>query len=133
METLEAMEMVQATELEQEAFVDTTDENNSQSASAASIGECGESEISALKAALLEANIRAELLLAGTAKENLSEAQRLAAGLCGSDEDVESAVSKILSEYPHLKAVRCEIPQLSAQTSGSADGFALIKSIFAKR
>lgn len=130
METLEAMEMVQATELEQEAFVDTTDENNSQSAS---IEECGESEISALKAALLEANIRAELLLAGTAKENLSEAQRLAAGLCGSDEDVESAVSKILSEYPHLKAVRCEIPQLSAQTSGSADGFALIKSIFAKR
>lgn len=90
--------------------------------------ECGE-----LRAALLEANIRLALLLAGAAKEKLSEAAKLAEGLCAAGAAPEAAAEEIIGGYPHLRAVQREIPQFAAQGGGTDDGFALIRSIFAKR
>lgn len=94
---------------------------------------CVTDEAAELRAALLEANIRLALLLAGAAKEKLSEGVKLAQGLCASGMTPEEAVAEIMAGYPHLKAVRREIPQLSAQSGGSDDGFSAIRSIFARR
>lgn len=90
-------------------------------------------ETEELRAALLEANIKLALLLAGTAKEKLSEAAKLVEGLCALGKTPEDAAAEIIGGYPHLKAVQRELPQLSAQTGGADDGFALIRSIFARR
>ncbi len=86
-----------------------------------------------LRAALLEANIKLALLLSGAAKEKLSEAARLAQGLCSLGAAPDEAAAEVISGYPHLKAVQREIPQFAAQTGGSDDGFSLIRSIFSKR
>lgn len=86
-----------------------------------------------LNKALLEANIKLNLLLAGTAKERLEEAAKLAGGLCAAGKSPEEAAYEIINEYPHLKAVQREIPQLASQSSGSDDGFAAIRNIFASR
>lgn len=86
-----------------------------------------------LRAALLEANIRVALLIEGAAREQLSEAARLAEGLCAAGAAPEQAAHEVLEGYPHLKAVRREMPQFSAQSGGSTDGFSMIRSIFARK
>lgn len=86
-----------------------------------------------LRAALLEANIRVALLIEGAAKEQLAEAASLAEGLCAAGAAPEQAAHEVMESYPHLRAVKREIPQLSAQSGGNADGFSMIRSIFAKR
>ena len=90
-------------------------------------------EAQELRAALLEANIRVALLIEGAAKEQLAEAASLAEGLCAAGAAPEQAAHEVMESYPHLRAVRREIPQLSAQSGGSTDGFSMIRSIFAKR
>ncbi len=102
--------------------------------------ECTESapddtaeQIAELTARLAEVTIRLELLLAGADKERLEEGARLAAGLCGTGMPPAEAAAEIVAEYSHLKAVRREIPQLSAQGGGMDDGFAAIRSIFARK
>lgn len=95
--------------------------------------EAERDEAQELKAALLEANIRVALLIEGAAREQLSEAARLAEGLCAAGAAPEQAAHEVLESYPHLKAVRRELPQFSAQSGGSADGFSMIRSIFARK
>lgn len=90
-------------------------------------------QISELTAQLTEAKIRLELLLAGADKERLDEGARLAEGLCAAGKSPEEAAAEVVAEYPHLRAVQREIPQLSAQSGGSSDGFAAIRRIFAKK
>lgn len=95
--------------------------------------EAERNEAQELKAALLEANIRVALLIEGAAREQLSEAARLAEGLCAAGAAPEQAAHEVLEGYPHLKAVKRELPQFSAQSGGSADGFSIIRSIFARK
>ena len=95
--------------------------------------EAERDEAQELRAALLEANIRVALLIEGAAREHLSEAARLAEGLCAAGAAPEQAAHEVLESYPHLKAVRRELPQFSAQSGGSADGFSMIRSIFARK
>lgn len=95
--------------------------------------EAERNEAQELKAALLEANIRVALLVEGAAREQLSEAARLAEGLCAAGAAPEQAAHEVLEGYPHLKAVKRELPQFSAQSGGSADGFSMIRSIFARK
>lgn len=90
-------------------------------------------EAQELRAALLEANIRVALLIEGAAREQLSEAARLAEGLCAAGAAPEQAAHEVLEGYPHLKAIRREMPQFSAQSGGSTDGFSMIRSIFARK
>lgn len=90
-------------------------------------------EAEELSAALLEANIKLALLLMGTAKEKLEAASKLAEGLCAAGRSPEEAAQEVITGYPHFRAVQREIPQLAAQSGGSDDGFAAIRSIFAKR
>lgn len=133
---------METTELKQDVCEETEDAAL-QSAEDNAIAECdnGEEcsmageldELDELREALLEANIRAGLLMEGAAKEKLSEAERLVRGLCAAGADIESAIKEIMDNYPHLKSIEREIPRISAQQSGSADGFALIRNIFAKR
>lgn len=89
--------------------------------------------IAELTARLTEVTIRLELLLAGADKERLEEGARLAAGLCGAGKTPAEAAAETVAEYPHLRAVQREIPQFSAQGGGRDDGFAAIRSIFARK
>lgn len=123
---MDSMPTQETTEREEKICADSEQEN------ATDTSQC-EDELCELKAALMEAKIRAQLLMAGAAKEKLNEAERLVRGLCSADADIETAVGEIMENYPHLKTRGSEIPQLCAQSGGSTDGFALIRSIFAKR
>ncbi len=89
-------------------------------------------EYEELKAALLEAKIKLALLLCGAAKEKLDESTKLAYGLCNAGYPPEEAAIKVVEEYPHLKLVFRSIPTFAAQSGGTGDGFAAIRSIFAK-
>lgn len=109
----------------------TTEGENS--ASGAENAPSAEERIAELTARLTEVTIRLELLLAGADKERLEEGARLAAGLCGAGKAPADAAAEVVAEYPHIRAVQREIPQLSAQGGGRDDGFAAIRSIFAKR
>lgn len=91
-------------------------------------------EINALRCELMELKLRLALLTAGAAPERLDEGMKLAAGLMVSDEiSPESAAEEVIREYPHIKLAKRAIPQLSAESRGCGDGFAAIRSIFAKR
>lgn len=92
-----------------------------------------EERIAELTARLTEVTIRLELLMAGADKERLDEGARLAAGLCGAGMAPADAAAEVVAEYPHIRAVQREIPQLSVQGGGRDDGFAAIRSIFAKK
>ncbi len=90
-------------------------------------------QLGELKAALREAKIKLALLLGGAAKEKLNEGERLAEGFCNMGLAPEEAAVKVMKEYPHLKLVAREIPTFATQNSGGGDGFAAIRSVFAKR
>lgn len=82
---------------------------------------------------LSEAETKLALLLAGTAKEKLAEAVSLTSMLCKSGKTPEEAAAEIIAAYPHLKAVQREIPQFSAGSSGTNDGFSAVRRIFSAK
>lgn len=82
---------------------------------------------------LSEAETKLALLMAGAAKEKLAEAVSLAAVLCKSGKTPDEAAAEIIAAYPHLKAVQREIPQFSAGSSGTNDGFSAVRRIFSAK
>ena len=82
---------------------------------------------------LSEAETKLALLLAGVAKEKLAEAVSLTTMLCKSGKSPEEAAAEIIAAYPHLKAVQREIPQFSAGSSGTNDGFSAVRRIFSAK
>lgn len=82
---------------------------------------------------LSETETKLALLLAGVAKEKLAEAVSLTTMLCKSGKTPEEAAAEIIAAYPHLKAVQREIPQFSAGSSGTNDGFSAVRRIFSAK
>lgn len=89
--------------------------------------------IEELSEKLSETEIRLHLLLAGIAKEKLSVGVSLVKAMCEAGKTPEEAAQEIAENCPHLRRVRSEVPKFSASGSGDGDGFAAIRSIFAKR
>lgn len=83
-----------------------------------------------LRDSLTAEKIKVALLIAGVAAEKLDEASALAVGLLGSGKPIEDSVTEVIDAYPHLRAVKCEIPQFAAASSGGNDGFSAIRRIF---
>ena len=92
-----------------------------------------EQELSELRAALFESSIKAELLMAGITKEHLEDGVTLCTLMCSTGKSPKEAAQDVIELYPHLKTVQHNIPQLAAEGGGKTDGFALIKSIFARK
>lgn len=93
-----------------------------------------DNEITALRGEVAELKLRLALLTAGASPEKLDEGVRLAAGiLAAQGGEPETAAGEVLREYPHIKLTKRAIPKFSAESSGKGDGFAAIRSIFAKR
>ena len=86
-----------------------------------------------LSLTLSEAETKLALLMAGAAKEKLAEAVSLTSMLCKSGKTPEEAAAEIIAAYPHLKAVQREIPQFSAGSSGTNDGFSAVRRIFSAK
>ena len=86
-----------------------------------------------LSLTLSEAETKLALLLAGAAKEKLAEAVSLTSMLCKSGKTPDEAAAEIIAAYPHLKAVQREIPQFSAGSSGTNDGFSAVRRIFSAK
>lgn len=86
-----------------------------------------------LEAALLKEQIKVLLLIAGVLPEKLEDGAAMAYGLCLAGKTPENAAGEIAAAYPHLKAVRTELPQFSAESAGSKDGFSAIRRIFSTR
>lgn len=93
-----------------------------------------ENEIAALRGEIAELKCRLALLAGGASPEKLDEGVKLAAGiLAAQGGEPETAAGEVLREYPHIKLAKRAIPKLSAESSGKGDGFAAIRSIFARR
>lgn len=89
--------------------------------------------IGTLEAELLKEQIKVKLLIAGILPEKLEDGAAMAYGLCLAGKTPENAAGEIAAAYPHLKAVRTELPQFSAESAGSKDGFSAIRRIFSTR
>lgn len=89
--------------------------------------------IETLEAKLLKEQIKVKLLIAGILPEKLEDGAAMAYGLCLAGKTPENAADEIAAAYPHLKAVRTELPQFSAESAGSKDGFSAIRRIFSAR
>ena len=87
-------------------------------------------EIIRLKDSLTAEKIKVALLIAGVTAEKLYEASALVRGLYDSGKPIEDAVEEVVGAYPHLRAVKREIPQFAAASSGGNDGFSAIRKIF---
>lgn len=87
-------------------------------------------EIIRLKDSLTAEKIKVALLIAGVTAEKLYEASALVRGLYDSGKSIEDAVEEVVGAYPHLRAVKREIPQFAAASSGGNDGFSAIRRIF---
>lgn len=87
-------------------------------------------EIIRLKDSLTAEKIKVALLIAGVTAEKLYEASALVRGLYDSGKPIEDAVEEVVGAYPHLRAVKREIPQFAAASSGGNDGFSAIRRIF---
>ncbi len=98
-------------------------------------GEISElyAQLEMMKSELTTAKVQTALLLLGITKEKLEDGTSLAVGLCSAGKTPEEAAAEIISAYPHLKAVQRKIPQFSAASSGSDDGFSAIRKIFSGR
>lgn len=118
-------------ELEQTTEFTEAAEQEEQAEPAAEVTE--EFAAEDLRAALLEANVKLSLLLCGAAKERLDEAAKIAYGLCALGKSPAEAAAEVLAGYPHLAAVQRELPRFAAQGGGCNDGFAAIRSIFARK
>lgn len=87
-------------------------------------------EIARLEDSLTAEKIKVALLIAGVTAEKLDEALALVRGLYDSGKPIEDAVEEVVGAYPHLRAVKREIPQFAAASSGGNDGFSAIRRIF---
>ena len=91
-------------------------------------------EIQALRGEVAELRLRLSLLTGGAAPEKLDEGVKLAAGIMAADGcEPQEAAEEVLREYPHIRLARRSVPQFSAESRGSGDGFAAIRSIFARK
>lgn len=90
-------------------------------------------KVEALEAELLKEQIKVKLLVAGILPEKLEDGAAMAYGLCLAGKSSGDAADEIAAAYPHLKAVRAELPQFSAESAGSKDGFSAIRRIFSAR
>ena len=89
--------------------------------------------ISELEAELLKEQVKVKLLICGILPEKLEDGSAMAYGLCLAGKDTDTAAAEIMEAYPHLKAIRRDIPQFSAESAGSCDGFSAIRKIFSAR
>lgn len=105
---------------------DSPDENPDNAEKLAELTE----EIIGLKDSLAAEKIKVALLIAGVTAEKLDEASAIVHGLYGSGKPIEDAVEEVIGAYPHLRAVKREIPQFAAASSGGSDGFSAIRRIF---
>lgn len=90
-------------------------------------------KIEGLEAELLKEQIKVKLLILGILPEKLEDGAAMAYGLCLAGKTSDAAASEIIEAYPHLKAVRRDIPQFSSESAGSGDGFSAIRKIFSAR
>lgn len=90
-------------------------------------------KINGLEAELLKERIKVKLLILGILPEKLEDGAAMAYGLCLAGKAPDAAASEIIEAYPHLKAVRRDIPQFSSESAGSGDGFSAIRKIFSAR
>ena len=90
-------------------------------------------KINELEAELLKEQVKVRLLILGILPEKLEDGAAMAYGLCLAGKDIDTAASEIIEAYPHLKAVRRDIPQFSSESAGSGDGFSAIRKIFSAR
>ena len=106
---------------------DTVEESETEAAP----GEGSQAEeLQQLRAEIMELR----LLTGGAAPERLCEGVKLAAGIMSADgTEPDDAAAEVLREYPHLRLVRRSVPQFSAESRGASDGFAAIRSIFARK
>ena len=89
-------------------------------------------ELQQLRAEIMELRLKLALLTGGAAPERLCEGVKLAAGIMSADgTEPDDAAAEV--EYPHLRLVRRSVPQFSAESRGASDGFAAIRSIFARK
>ena len=86
--------------------------------------------IDELESSLTAEKIKVAMLLSGVIGEKLDEAAALAEGLLKTGKSADEAVSEIISAYPHLKAVKRDIPRFASAGTGSSDGFSAIRRIF---
>ena len=118
----EEIEVTDVASAEQEEQSAAEDENNQAE------------EIKALQGEVAMLKIKLALLTGGASPEKLDEGVKLAAGLMAAeDAGPETAVQEVLREYPHIRLAKRSIPQFSAESRGSSDGFAAIRSIFARK
>lgn len=89
--------------------------------------------IDRLEAELLKEQVKVKLLISGILPEKLEDGAAMAYGLCLAGKDTDAAASEIMEAYPHFRAVRRDIPQFSAESAGSGDGFSTIRKIFSSR
>ena len=90
-------------------------------------------ELAKLEEELLDTRIKLCLMISGAAYERLEDAAKIARGLYETAGSPGEAARLAVSEYPHLRLAKRSVPQFSAQSGGSSDGFAAIRGIFAKR
>ncbi|MDE7399442.1 MAG: hypothetical protein K2N06_07945 [Oscillospiraceae bacterium] len=87
-------------------------------------------DIIRLKDSLTAEKIKVALLIAGVTAEKLDEASAMVRGLYDSGKSIEDTVEDVVGAYPHLRAVKREIPQFAAASFGGNDGFSAIRRIF---
>lgn len=120
--------MMDNEDITQEEIVQETGEN------AEPETDTQEEQLNELHAEITELKIRLALLVGGAAPEKLDEGVKLAAGILAADEITpEEAAAEVLSEYPHIRLVKRTVPRISAESGGRGDGFAAIRSIFARK
>lgn len=90
-------------------------------------------QIEELRAELLKEQIKVKLLVIGILPEKLEDAAAMAYGLFLAGRTTDAAAEEIAAAYPHLKAIKTELPQFSAESAGSKDGFSAIRRIFSSR
>lgn len=112
---------------------DTSEAQNTASVQNTSAADNGAADqLRELSAALVEAQTKLALLMNGASCSSLEEGARFALGLVGVGMAPEDAAQRTMEVYPHLRLTKRELPVFSAETKGS-DGFAAIRSIFARR
>lgn len=90
-------------------------------------------KVEELEAELLKEQIKVKLLILGILPEKLEDAAAMAYGLFLAGRTADAAAEEIAAAYPHFKAIRAELPQFSAESAGSKDGFSAIRRIFSAR
>lgn len=90
-------------------------------------------KLKSLEAELLREQIKVKLLILGILPEKLEDGAAMAYGLCLAGKEPDAAAAEIINAYPHLKAVKRELPQFSSESAGSGDGFSAIRKIFSAR